>query len=486
MTSLVIALWAGEFLLETFLNRLNASTLSKELPRELADITPAETQKKANAYLRETMGFSFLRLIANFAFMIAFLLAGGFSWIDRLSRSLSLGAIPTGLAFLGLFGLIRYVAETPFSLYSTFRIEERYGFNKHTIKTWLADQVRGGLLAVILGGILLSAILKLLSSNPSTGWVWAWAFYVLFSVVLVFLAPVLLLPLFNRFDPVPQGELLDRVHAYIAKENFPLKGVFVMDGSKRSSRSNAFFTGFGKFRRLVLFDTLMARQTPREIAAVVAHEIGHFKLHHIPLMMGTQIGFSFALFWLASLGLGDATLCSAFGISDPSIHASLLCLALLAGPALGGVLPAGVREDGARGGGGREVKEEEEKRERERKALGERERERERETSCSFRGVFHFSFVFRYLSLSVFFRCKRQALGVFLSVRISLSRERTSNSYYQSFFLLYKKKKKRKKREKGASTFFCFYCCSSSCSFSCSSPPSPSPPPRPPPPPARP
>lgn len=337
-TALLLALWTAEALLDLVLNRLNVRALPHRVPAELAGTLDEATTTRTRAYLREASHLALVRRLCVWTAWVGFTVLGGFERLDGAARSWGFSQLGAGIAFLASASALQWLVGIPFSLASTFGLEQRYGFNRTTPRLWLADQLRGLLLAALLGLPLLAGVLALFQAG---GWLWAWLLYTGFGLLMSFVAPVLLLPLFNRFTPVAEGELLDRIRAYVAAQDFPLRGVFVMDSSRRSTRSNAFFTGFGRFRRLVLFDTLIERQTPRETLAVVAHEIGHFRLHHIPLSLALGTVSSLAGFWGAGWAASQGVFSNALGLTTPSVAANLLAfsLALAAGLRFLSLLP---------------------------------------------------------------------------------------------------------------------------------------------------
>lgn len=240
--------------------------------------------------------------------------------------------ISTGLLFTGALALLSFVAGLPFSIYSTFVIEERFGFNQTSVKTFILDIVKGTLLSVILGGPLLALILWFFMVSGVYGWLYCWVGVVVFSIVLQFLAPVLIMPLFNKFSPLEEGALQEKILKYAEQENFKLKGIFTMDGSKRSTKLNAFFTGFGKFRKIVFYDTLLEKLSESEVLAVLAHEMGHFKLKHIIKMLLASIVQTGIMFYLLSLFIGNSGLSQAFAMEHTSIYASLIFFGFLYSP----------------------------------------------------------------------------------------------------------------------------------------------------------
>jgi len=320
------------YLIELTVALLNLRSLSPELPAEFAGVFERDLYARSQEYTRVTTRFGLLQSTVSLAATLAFILAGGFNLVDGAARSFGLAPIPTGLLFTGLLALISGVFNLPFSVYSTFGIEQRFGFNTTTIATYLLDLVKAVLLAVVLGGPLLAAILWFFETSGSLAWLYCWVAAVAFILVVQFLAPVVIMPLFNKFTPLAEGELKEAITGYALAQRFALQGIYTMDGSKRSTRANAFFTGFGRFRRIVFFDTLTEKLTTAEIVAVLAHEMGHYKLKHIPMMMALSILQMGIMFYILSLFLGNAGLSAAFGMEQVSTYASLVFFGFLYAP----------------------------------------------------------------------------------------------------------------------------------------------------------
>jgi STE24 endopeptidase len=279
-----------------------------------------------------TTRFSLMESTVSIILTVFFIVAGGFNLIDGTARSFGLSSIPTGLLFTGMLGLLSTFLNLPFSTYSTFVIEQRFGFNTTTVKTFILDGLKALLLAVLLGGPLLGAILWFFETCGTIAWLYCWIAAVTFILVVQFLAPVLIMPLFNKFTPLADGELKEAITGYAAAQQFAMQGIYTMDGSKRSTRVNAFFTGFGRFRRIVFFDTLMDKLSTAEIVAVLAHEMGHYKLKHIFSMMVLSILQMGLMFFILSLFLGNQGLFNAFGMEHLSVYAGLVFFGFLYTP----------------------------------------------------------------------------------------------------------------------------------------------------------
>jgi len=320
------------YLLELVVAILNLRSLTPQLPAEFIGVYDPEQYERSQEYTRATTRFALIQSTLSLALTLVFILAGGFNLVDQAARSFGFSSIPTGLLFTGMLALLSSILGLPFSVYATFVIEQRFGFNTTTVTTFILDGLKAILLTVLLGGPLLSAILWFFETCGSLAWLYCWIAAVVFVLVVQFLAPVLIMPLFNKFIPLTEGELKEAITRYAASQRFAMQGIYTMDGSKRSTRVNAFFTGFGRFRRIVFFDTLMDKLTNSEIVAVLAHEMGHYKLKHILSMMIISILQMGIMFFILSLFLGNQGLFAAFGMEQLSVYASLVFFGFLYAP----------------------------------------------------------------------------------------------------------------------------------------------------------
>jgi STE24 endopeptidase len=321
-----------EFALELLANLLNLKALKFELPLALEGIYKAEDYRKSQEYIRATTRFGLVGSTFTLVLLLAFWFFGGFNYLDQVIRAWGFIPIVNGLVYIGILLLAYSLLTLPFSIYATFVIEERFGFNRTTPRIFFLDHLKGLGLALLLGGPLLAGILALFEYAGSYAWLYCWAAVVVFSLAVQYVSPTWIMPLFNKFTPMESGELKEAILSYARSVNFPIKNVFVMDGSRRSTKSNAFFTGFGRNKRVALFDTLIAKHSVREMVAVLAHEIGHYKKKHI--LQGTIISIlhSGVIFFLLSLFLGSPGLYQAFHMAQPSIYAGLLFFGLLYTP----------------------------------------------------------------------------------------------------------------------------------------------------------
>jgi STE24 endopeptidase len=322
------------YILDFIIELLNLKNISPQLPSEFKETYDDERYKKSQLYLRENTIVGLINKTFFTVFVLVFMLAGGFNYIDQFARSYGLGDIATGLIFTGALVFAFQLLEIPFDIYDTFVIENKYGFNKTTIKTYILDLIKSIVLAIILGGLIYSCILWFFGRFETWAWLFCWTALVIFQLFLNFIAPVVIMPLFNKFIPLEAGELKNAVENYAHSQKFKMKGLFKMDGSKRSTKSNAYFTGFGKFRRIVLFDTLIEKHTVDELVSVLAHEMGHYKKKHIYKSMIIGIISSGFLFFLLSVFINNSGLFEAFRMQNTSIYASLVFFGFLYAPVM--------------------------------------------------------------------------------------------------------------------------------------------------------
>jgi STE24 endopeptidase len=319
---------------EMTLDWLNWRRSSPEIPVGMAGLTTPERQARAHDYLSARTRLEMTAIATGWGLRAMLILGGAYAWADSSARSASENPILQGLTFFGLISVPPVLLGTAFAAASTFGIEARFGFNRTTVGTFLRDRWIGLLLGAVLGGAALAVLLGFLENAGPWAWLKAWTALAAFQIFLSFIAPVVILPLFNKYQPLPAGELRSAIETYARQEGFALSGMYLMDGSKRSSKANAFFTGFGKFRRLVLFDTLVEKLTPEQVVAVVAHEVGHFRLKHIQFGLSSSLVTSALGLWIAQQALGRPELSGMLGLENPSLYAGLATLSLLSGPIL--------------------------------------------------------------------------------------------------------------------------------------------------------
>mgnify|MGYP002279481520 CR=1 FL=1 len=329
---LLLAALLAEYALTLLSDVLTLRHLQPELPDEFRDTFDPEEYERTQEYTRTRTRFGWVSSTFGLAVLVAFWFAGGFEALDTFVRGWGLGPIGTGLCYVGLLVLGRGALSLPFSIYSTFVIEERFGFNETTPKTFIVDLLKSIVLGVAIGGPLLAAILWFFQATGPYGWVYAWVAVTAVMLLLQFFAPRYLMPLFNDFEPLEEGALRDKIFSYADEVDFPVDDVYVMDGSRRSNKANAFFTGFGANRRIVLFDTLVEQLSDDELLSVVAHEMGHYKLHHIPQRIAISVIQTGVLFLLLSVFLEVEGLFQAFYVDQPTVYTGLLFFGLLYSP----------------------------------------------------------------------------------------------------------------------------------------------------------
>lgn len=321
-----------EYVLNISSGFLNINNLKPEIPEEFKNSLDEKTHQRAQDYLKATTRFGFLTSSIDLFFLLAFWALGGFPFLDGFVRKMGMGPLATGLMFIGVLAFAKGILALPSNIYTTFVIEEKFGFNTTTVSLYLRDLVRSVLVSCLLGIPLLAAILWFFQKTGGYAWIICWVVSTLFILLVQYIVPTWILPLFNTFTPLEDGELKQAIKDYADTIAFPIRSIFVMDGSKRSTKSNAFFTGFGRNRRIVLFDTLISRHSTAELVAVLAHEMGHFKKKHITRRLFHAILHMGILFYLMSLCLGHRPLFQAFQMDTPSVYAGLILFGLLYSP----------------------------------------------------------------------------------------------------------------------------------------------------------
>ena len=323
---------ALDYAINTFVDFLNHRSSKQPLDPELAELYDEKEHRRSVDYQGANYKVSLISSTLFFALLIAALTFDWFASLDRWVRGQWSNEIVISLAFIGILTLISNLLSLPFGIYSTFKVEAEFGFNKSTVATFVTDLIKGLVLTLVIGGALLTAVLWIYQELRSTFWLWAWLLFAGFSLFFFMFGTKLILPLFNKLTPVPDGELRSEVERYCASQGYSLGKLFVMDGSKRSTKANAFFTGLGKSKTIVLFDTLLEKLSTREVVAVLAHEIGHYKRKHTLSMFLLSNLQTFILFALLGWLLGVEELSTALGASESSFHLSALAFFLLFSP----------------------------------------------------------------------------------------------------------------------------------------------------------
>ncbi|WP_289055346.1 M48 family metallopeptidase [Carboxylicivirga marina] len=329
---IIIAIITWQFLFDQWLDYLNHKNVKDKIPQELEGVYDEDKYRKQQEYKKANYSFGLLSEVLSFVIMIAMLALGGFALINGWVTELSGNATFQSLLFFAIIGLGSSVISLPFSIYGTFVIEERFGFNKTTPLTFILDLFKSMLLSVLIGGPLMALVIWLYSIAGELFWLYAWLVISGFTIFMTMFYTTLILPLFNKQTPLEQGELRDAIEAFSLKAGFKLDNVYVMDGSKRSTKANAFFSGLGARKRIVLYDTLIKDLDIEEIVAVLAHEVGHYKLKHT--LWGTitgvlQMGIILFIFGLV---VGSPLLSQALGVAEPNFHIGILAFGILYTP----------------------------------------------------------------------------------------------------------------------------------------------------------
>ena len=329
---IILGIVSFDYVLEQVLDYFNLKAQRDDIPPAMVDFYDGEKYGKSQRYHREVTRFSFLTSTFSFLLSFALLYFGLFGWLDMSLRPFVSNEIALSLAYFGLLFLLSDVINIPFQLYSTFVIEEKYGFNKTTPKIFLLDKLKGYLLAILLGGGLGWVFLSLVNSLGQSFWIYFLVIVALFMLFMNMFYTTLILPLFNKLTPLEDGELKDSIRDYCKRVSFPLSNIFVIDGSKRSSKSNAFFSGLGKKKKVVFYDTLIENHTKEELMAIFAHEVGHYKKKHIITgYIASLVQVALTLF-LLSLMIFNANLSLALGGDQLAIHLNLLAFTILYSP----------------------------------------------------------------------------------------------------------------------------------------------------------
>jgi STE24 endopeptidase len=329
---IIIAILVFDFAFGLWLDYLNYRHRKVSIPEELQGIYDQDQYQKQQEYKKVNTRFGFISGTFSFVVLMAFLLAGGFPWLDELIRNITENPILLALLFFGILMFASDLIGTPFSVYQTFVIEERFGFNKTTPETFILDKLKAWLLGIVIGGGLLALIIYIYMKAPEMFWIYAWIVITAFTVFMTLFYSNLIVPLFNKQTPLEEGELRDKITGFINKAGFRLKNIFVIDGSKRSTKANAYFTGFGPKKRIVLYDTLIKDLGQDEIVAVLAHETGHYKKKHVLTNLIISIIHTGATLYLLSLFINSPLLSAALGVEQHSFHIGLVAFGILYSP----------------------------------------------------------------------------------------------------------------------------------------------------------
>lgn len=329
---IIITILVAQFIIETVLDYLNAKRYGHPVPDELNDVFNAEEYKQSQAYKMINYKFGILTSTFSLLLTFGFLILGGFEWVDQMARSITDNPILIALLFFGSIMIGSDIVILPFSYYSTFVIEEKFGFNKTTRGTFFMDKLKGWGMMAVVGGGLLAMIIWFFEWAGSSFWIYAWALVAVFTLFMNLFYSKLIVPLFNKLTPLEAGGLKTKIENYAENVGFELQNIFVIDGSKRSTKANAYFSGFGKEKRITLYDTLINDLEEEEIVAVLAHEVGHYKRKHIVFNLAASILLMGLTLFLLSLFINNPEVSLAIGVSQPSFHAALIGFGILYSP----------------------------------------------------------------------------------------------------------------------------------------------------------
>jgi len=329
---LIIFFVVADFVLERYLTYLNIQYSKQELPPILQNIYDEEKYKKQQEYFRTNTRFSMLTSTLSFVIILLMLIFGGFGWLDNLLRKITEHQILLPLLYFGVLFFASEIINLPFEWYDTFVIEEKFGFNKVTPKLFIVDKIKEILLAVIIGGGILAVIIWIYTLTPNYFWLWAWLAVTLFSLIMNMFYSEIIVPLFNKQTPLPEGELRAEIEKFASKAGFKLSNIYVIDSSKRSTKANAYFSGLGNKKRIVLFDTLLNKLTTEEIVAVLAHEIGHYKHKHTLYQFLISLPVNLLLFFLLGYILKSDIFAQVLGVTSASFHINIIVFSLLYAP----------------------------------------------------------------------------------------------------------------------------------------------------------
>lgn len=329
---IIISVLVVSFLIDKWIDHLNAQHFDDDIPEPLKDVYQEEEYLKSQAYKKENYRFSLITSSFSIVLTLGFFLFKGFAWVDDIARNLGDNEVIITLIFFGIIMLGSDIINTPFSYYRTFVIEEKYGFNKSSRKLFFLDKIKGWLLSIILGGAILAVILWIYNKTGDLFWVYTWVFIGLFTIFMTLFYSSLIVPLFNKQTPLEEGPLKSAIQDFADRAGFGLQNIYVIDGSKRSTKANAYFSGFGSRKRIVLYDTLIDDLTTEEIVAVLAHEIGHYKKKHVLVNMIMSLLVTGITLYVFSLFIGNSILSEALSVEIPSFHIGLITFGILYSP----------------------------------------------------------------------------------------------------------------------------------------------------------
>jgi STE24 endopeptidase len=329
---IIIGIILINFVIDKILDALNAKHYNDAIPQALNDVYDASEYNKSQAYKRTNYKFGIWSSLFSIALTLTFLFLDGFEYVDQIARNYSEHPILIALIFFGIIMLASDIITTPFSYYKTFVIEEQFGFNKTTKKRFVIDKIKGLVMMVILGGAISALIIWFYQLTGTQFWLYAWGIVTVFTVFMNMFYAKLIVPLFNKQTPLEDGTLRDKISAYAKSVDFNLNKIFIIDGSKRSTKANAYFSGFGSEKRVTLYDTLVNDLDEEEIVAVLAHEVGHYKRKHIIFNLVASILLTGLTLYILSIFINNPLLSNAIGVEIPSFHVGLIAFGLLYSP----------------------------------------------------------------------------------------------------------------------------------------------------------
>ena len=320
------------FFVERYLDHLNSLMWSETLPEKLQGICDAEEYKKSQLYHKDNNRLSFWSSSFNLVIIVLMIIAGGFAFVDNIARDITSHPVLISLIFFGIIGFASDIINIPFSIYDTFIIEKRYGFNTMTVRTFITDHIKSWFIALLVGAPVLGLITWFYYKTGKNFWWYAWGLITVFSVFMNLFYSELIVPLFNKQMPLPEGSLRTMIEAFSQKTGFKLRNIYIIDGSKRSTKANAYFSGFGPKKRIVLYDTLQKQLTEEEIVAVLAHEIGHYKKKHVLMNLLFSVITTGVMLFLLSLVVNNPSFSQALGSHTASFHLGLIVFGILYSP----------------------------------------------------------------------------------------------------------------------------------------------------------
>lgn len=329
---IIIAIIIVNFIIDKILDYLNSKHYDDPIPEELNDVYDDTEYKKSQAYKKTNYKFGIWSSLFSIALTLGFLCLDGFEYIDTFARQYSDNPIVIALIFFGIIMLGSDIISTPFSWYKTFVIEEKFGFNKTTKRTFILDKIKGLVMMAVIGGGILSLIIWFYQQTQNLFWLYAWGIVTIFTVFMNMFYSKIIVPLFNKQTPLEEGILREKISEYAKSVGFRLDKIFIIDGSKRSTKANAYFSGFGSEKRVTLYDTLVNELNDEEIVAVLAHEVGHYKKKHIIFNLIASILLTGLTLYILSIFISNPLLSNALGVDIPSFHVGLIAFGLLYSP----------------------------------------------------------------------------------------------------------------------------------------------------------